>query len=302
MISNDELNGFFINKKYQVISNFYQQSNEKKPPENKPIIDAYYINERIDKINDHSFCNLQINHSFFINMGMRDLHFRDIDFKHNTFINCYFKQSRFEDVNFTGCKFINCNFDDIILSSCNFEYAIFENCFIEYNFLKPNLTNKINLRWALCKSMYIQAKKAGFYKDYKKYFFEEKKASCEHEKRIAFYRSNDDSYYKKYSSWDRKISFLKFCRYKVEKYVWGYGESLIRLFITSILIIIFFTLLQTCINTSFIQALQISVSNFTGIGILTENDLTFIVTFERILGLIFIGLFITALYKYINRG
>lgn len=158
----------------------------------------------------------------------------------------------------------------------------------------------------MCINLYIEAKNLGSYKDYKKYYFASKKASCQHEISKAFHSKQEKDYYSKYTWIEKFDGILKFLLLKTEQIIWGYGESIVRLLITGFITILVFSAVIFMSGYNFPQAFLESVLNFFGGGncpsVYSWDNFTTIMIAEKIFGLLYVGLFLSALYKYINRS
>ena len=281
--------------------------------------DVLFINQRPDnkKINDVRFSlnGLSILNSTFAKMGFRETGFAHLNLSYTVFIDCYFRNAKFENVDFTGCTFINCNFEGVTLISCNFMYAKFENCYIEFEKMKPNLPSHHNLRWKLCINLSIESLKSGQDEDYRKYFYAEKEASEQHNIHKLLYKS--DKYYEKYSVIEGIIGFLKFIQSKANKYLWGYGERLDILIRNILGVILGFGILYYLSGPVFKEngfhiqkeigfwdSLYVSACNFftiTSDYTTSRPGMRLLTAVEGFIGIILMGFFIAALFRYINR-
>lgn len=275
-------------------------------------INRKFVNEKIDK-KIGEVTRLEIHHSFFENLGFRETKITNCDFSHNIFMNCYFKKSQLWNVDFTGSKFIGCNFDGAKIEHCDFIYSDFSNCFITYDNMVNNLSNEYNLREKLCRNLAIESLNAGYDKEYKKYFYEMKKAG--EKDNFETFRLNPNHYYKQKKLQEKILAFIDFTFSKLNKFIWGYGENVRRLCLILVLIIILYALIfhsnlsilinnGQIVNVTFVQSIFISVMNFctTSAGFYAGNSLTEVLFMtENILGVIFFGLFVSVLIKNINR-
>lgn len=274
--------------------------------------DLRFINEKINK-NMNPVQRFEIHHSIFEDMGFRETKMANCDFSHNTFVNCYFKNTEFWNVDFTGSKFINCNFDGVKIQHCDFIYCVFTGCFIEYETMLNNLPNEYNLREKLCRNLSLESLNAGYDKDYKKYFYEMKKAG--EINNFETFRLNPKHYYKQKTFSEKVIAFLQFCFSKINKFIWGYGENISKLFFMLIIIIVLFAALfysdltsleynSVATEISILNALFISVMNLctTSAGFYAGNTFTEILfMIENVIGVVFLGLFVSVITKNINR-
>lgn len=274
--------------------------------------DLGFVNEKIDK-NINPVQRLEIHNSIFEDMGFRETKIANCDFSHNTFINCYFKKTEFWNVDFTGSRFINCNFDGAKIQHSDFIYCKFCGCFIEYEIMLNNLPNEFNLREKLCRNLSLESLNAGYDKDYKKYFYEMKNAG--EIDNFETFRLNPKSYYKQKTISEKIMAFFAYCFSKVNKFIWGYGENIPRLFIMLIIIIFVFALLfyndltlllynNEAVEITMLNALFISIMNLctTSAGFSAGNSFTEILfMIENVVGVLFLGLFVSVITKNINR-
>lgn len=279
-----------------------------------PFIGKLFVDQRPDETFTPE--RLTINHSTFANVSFKKSKLRNCNLAHCVFIDCYFKYTYLENVIFTGCKFINCTFDNISLIECDFRYAVFENCFIEYDLLFNCLPSTANLRWKICTNLALESLRAGNSQEYRKYFFEEKRSSERHYMKMVLQR---ERYYKEhYDSVDRVFGLLKYIASKFSKVLWGYGEKISHLIFVIIIVIFCFSLIYQSLgnvfkeantsgeqrNLNLVESLYFSFCNFLTL----TSDFTSSFIFVRILsviegalGLVLMGFFVAALFRFINR-
>lgn len=218
-------------------------------------------------------------------------------------MNCYFKDAQLINVNFTGCRFINCDFELKLLKDCIFDYAKFESCFIPYDAMQPNLPQWSNMRWRLCKNLGLQAMKDAETDEFRKYLFEEKRASEQHF--WAIIRKPDEYYKNKYSFYDQARAIFLLIVSKLNRRVWAYGENIYQLFATLLFIIILYGFLffilghrvasfEGDVFASFCY--YFNVPNHSGPVVPTHLAAT-----ESFVGVIWTGFFIAALFKHVSR-
>lgn len=252
-----------------------------------------------------------INNSTFAKMGFLGAKFSNDDLKFNVYIDCYFKRAIFEDVNFTGSIFINCNFDEVTLMNTTFDYCKFDGCFIKYKYLIQTLSTRPNIRWEICKNMSLQCLNLGHEDEYRKYYFEEKKASEQYYWK-KFWHKGTEKYYKKYNGVDQLSGIINYCISKLNKLLWGYGEKLSRLIFNMIIVIIAFAFgyykgipsVTKGVAMNGKIAIYMSLSNFFTVSCdyipqgVTYKTLSVL---EGGVGIILMGFFVAALFRYINR-
>jgi hypothetical protein len=272
-----------------------------------------FYNERKPK--DYEITGLKINQSTFLNLGLKISNINNCDLSHCVFVDCYFKYSKMINVNFTNCKFINCNFEDVNLISCTFDYASFQECCIDYDKIKASLPKSSNLKWRLCTNMAIESLRLGNDVQFRRFFFAEKEASEEHY--LSMFKKDDKYYKNHYSSWQSFQGLLKFFSSKLSKYLWGYGEKISYLVLNMALVITAFAITYyfsgnifkingspELVNLSVIDCFYVSICNFVTItsDITTSNHYVRNLTaIEGFFGVILMGFFVAALFRFINR-
>lgn len=277
--------------------------------ENKKQENIILANERIDK--KWNSKNYKINNSTFAKVGFREARFSNDDLRFNTFIDCYFKKAHFEEVNFSTSIFINCNFDEVTLVNCTFEYCQFDGCFIKYEILRPSLSERPNIRWELCKKLSLECLKLGYEDEYRKYYFAEKESSEQYYWK-KFWHKGSEKYYKKYNGIDQLSGLGNYILSKANKFLWGYGEKLTRLVFNIIFVIIIFTIgyyvsiekVSEKMDMTWGIACYMSLSNFFTVTCdYTPSSLSYKVlsVLEGGIGIILMGFFVAALFRYINR-
>lgn len=255
-------------------SNLYETSSS------EPIENKVYANERHDK---KIYSNLIIQNSTFATMGFKENRFIDCTFRYCIFVNCYFRGAHFNNVIFNGCKFIDCNFYSTSYVNRDFSYVSFKDCYIDYDALKHSLPREENLRWALCTNLSIESLNLGSYDNYRKYYFEEMKATEEKNIEIILRRQ---SYYKdKYGGWDAFIALLYLIIGKLNKILWGYGENISTLLFNIVVIILLFSIYyfnsgavfvvngnSILTNLSFYDSFYLSICNFSKIKLKNADE------------------------------
>ncbi|MFH5186320.1 pentapeptide repeat-containing protein [Paenibacillus sp. TAB 01] len=258
-----------------------------------------------------------INHSTFAKVSFKESTLSNCNFSLSVFIDCYFKKTSLENINFVGCKFINCTFDNIKLVQCDIRFTVFENCYIEYDEVKNCLPAQSNIRWKMCTNLALESLRAGDSENYRKFFFEEKSACEEHY--LGMLLQKEKYYKQKYDTIDRIVGLIKYINSQISKLIWGYGER-----IQNLVVVIFFILLifAICYNMqdsvfkeanssqaiakklNFSESLYLSFCNFLTI----TSDFTSINPFVRTItviegtfGVVLMGFFVAALFRFINR-
>lgn len=266
-------------------------------------------NQRIDA--EWQSKNYKINNSTFAKMGFLKSRFSNDDLCFNVFLDCYFKRARFENVNFTGSVFINCNFDEAVFINCTFDYCKFDDCFIKYEDLVQSLSNRPNIRWELCKNLSLECLELGYEDEFRKYYFAEKEASEQYYWK-KFWHKGTEEYYRKYNGIDRLSGLWNYILSKANKFLWGYGEKLARLIANIVVVLIAFAIgyyvsideVASNVNMSWGIASYMSLSNFFTVTCdYTPDGFAYkmLSVAEGGVGIVLMGFFVAALFRYINR-
>lgn len=294
----------------QYFENRFPMKTTDIPNYSDTIQDKIFANERID-INWNAK-QLSIKNCTFAKMGFKESKFSQCDFSFCVFIDCYFKKAEFEQINFTSCIFIRCNFDSAFFNDCNFEYTTFDNCFIPYKQMKNNLPyDKENLCADLCKNLAIQCLNLGEVDDYREYLFEQRHAGERHSIKKLFHKNG--TYYDKYNLFEGICGFFEYIKSKISQFCWGYGEKLGTL-IRNILLLLVVCAVPYYVDRGNITSNSYSINDFWGAlylsicSFLNISNVNFESAFlkvvwlgENIVGVVFIGLFVTALFRRINK-
>lgn len=276
--------------------------------------DYILANKRVDAKWDVK--NKAFNNCTFSNLGLCGAKNKSVNFAHSVFIDCYFRKAKFDAVDFTGAVFINCNFEQAVFINCIFDYARFSGCFIAFDIMKANLPrNMQNLNRDLCRNLGIECLKLGQDREYRKFYFEEKRANEKYYwHKATYFMAPSGSYYNKYSFWDSVDGLFHFILSKANKVLWGYGERLSRLIFNMIVTVSIFAVLFRCGNIvssgiqpkGWFECFYISLCNFITISPVSKYVLgTFYYEFlsvtEAVMGVVLMGFFVAAIFRYINR-
>ena len=179
-----------------------------------------------DKIFSESISNEEYHNHLFIRIGSKKKTFENIDFSHTYFEHCYFKNCFFNSCNFTGCKFTNSNFSGSSFSGCKFEYAQFDKTLVDDDIL-DNCPGYDNLKLKFARMLRINFQSLGNADAANKAIQIELKATEIHLKKE--WTSNEAYYNKKYQNIKRVSSFFEWSFFILFQFIWGNGESLVKL-------------------------------------------------------------------------
>lgn len=303
---------YFVNKKMYIDT---RKPGEKFEFKEKCYSDTIFSGYRWDK--EAKAENAVFNNCVFSNLGMKCCYFSHVNMSHSIFISCYIKAGQFRCCDFSGAVFIDCNFDETSFMDCEFQYAQFKGCYIPYEVMKTNLPRKRhNQNRDLCRNLGLEALHNGDDDNFRKYYFEEKRASEKYFFKKFYHSSDEDGgyYAKKYNIWDAISGFFHFILSKLNCILWGYGERLGRLITNMCLIVLIYwgiyqkmPIQRLDDSLRWYDGLYISLSNFFTISPVSKYTFPdtwgyeFASVSEAGIGVILVGFFVAAIFRYINR-
>lgn len=201
----------------------------------------------IDRIDLGAGNEKAVRNQDFSNLWLQDVNGRDVtydscNFSASIIERGYFFHARFKNCNFTGARFVECNFRQATFEQCKFDYADFNRCVVPAPQILANLPSFANVRWELLHNLRANERSIGENRYEAEIVKKEIEAEIEHWRAV---RTRPSGYYEKYHS---TADFLKAwyhtIRLIVERYVWGHGESLLRLSIAAIVALLLLSILH----------------------------------------------------------
>ena len=226
--------------------------------------------------------------------------FVDVNFKQCDFLRCYFRNCRFIRCDFTGANFKESNFRGAQFEECNFRYTTWEKTFLDEYFLNTCLPSEENLARDLARSLRVNFSQIGNYEAVNKAASIEVSLAGQHLYNAAYSRQ---SYYRaKYKGWSRLVHAMSNARWKSLDLLWGNGESIFRVAISglAVIIIVAVCLMQVHSQLPFSDALWSTFSHFWGIQAGTNIPDSYEVVLTIIRFVLF-GLFMAILVKRLSR-
>ena len=192
----------------------------------------------VENISDEKFILHQ-----FTDFSANDKEIKNCDFSYALFTRVYFRKVVFTNCNFTGAKFFDSNLRDASFINCKFPYAIFKFTIIRSKQVLHNLPEWPNVKINLLQNHKANANSLGDFNAVREYLLEEIEANKEHYRRA---RARKEHYYsEKYKSFRSQVEIYwkSFCIY-IDDFLWGHGESPMKIIRNVIVIIIILTLIQ----------------------------------------------------------
>lgn len=173
----------------------------------------------------------------FVRAVAKRIKFTRVSFKFCIFDNCYFRDCVFDSCDFTGCKFTGSNLNGSNFIDCKFNYAIFERTILDLSAVKDSLPKEENLRARVLRSLRTNFQQQGDAPEVNKAMSLELEATKIHLKKCWY--SSDKYYRDKYPDFKRFSKFSEWVTFSFLHFLWGNGESAIKLFRIFLIILAF---------------------------------------------------------------
>lgn len=218
--------------------------------------------------------DLKYSNYLFVRAVATDFLFRNIDFSKTIFESCYLKDCRFINCTFEGAKFSNSNLQGSYFSDCNFDYVTFEKTYVDYEIFEcaPKWDN---LRFRFARSLKLNYASIGDYIKASKAVTVELQATLSHLR--DSWTSGEKHYRIKYGGLERRFKQLyKWVKVTSLDFVWGNGESLIRLVRFNFIIFLILSIVDVFTSTNkygFIEFLETLFINIPSVyfGLTVEH-------------------------------
>ena len=184
--------------------------------------------------------NADFKNSLFTRVVAKGKKFERIDFKYTIFDTCYFRDCAFDSCDFTGCRFTATNLHGTSFSGCKFDYAHFERTIVDNDILDNCCPAYENLKLRFARTLRMNYQTLGDSVSANKAIVLELEATEMHLWKA--WKSNESYYRKKYKDWKRVSVFLEWIDFKILDFVWGNGESAVKLLRSFVVIVTLMTL------------------------------------------------------------
>ncbi|MGE0171377.1 MAG: pentapeptide repeat-containing protein [Oligoflexales bacterium] len=252
-----------------------------------------------DDVTDKAFRN-----HLFLRVTSKGRTFRDVGFTYSIFDRCYFRDCNFVNCDFTGAQFTSVNFHGAKFDNCKFEYTSFEKTNITSDILNNSSPGWENVALVFARSLRVNFHGIGDVEGVNRAIQCELDATRIH--LLKTWRSRDRYYRKNYQGMRRISYFLKWLRFELGDFLWGNGESILKLGRTIVFFIIFASILHTMFLgrpnalSSYWDAFLILIPAFFGITHSTDYP-DLILAFLYFARLVLIGLLMTIVVKRLSR-
>lgn len=158
--------------------------------------------------------------------------FRKVTFKQSNLLDCYFRNCRFIECDFTGAFIKATNLQGSQFENCSFRYATWEKSRLDDDFMDNCLPSEENLARDLVRSLRVNFMETGNYEAVNRAAAIEVRLTGQHLYKAAYSR---EAYYRsKYKGWKRVTHALQHVRWLALEWLWGNGESIVRVLLSSL--------------------------------------------------------------------
>jgi hypothetical protein len=221
-----------------------------------------------DKYWDRDVSNKKLSDRVFERVSAKDIRFASVDFKYCVFDDCYLRSCAFDSCDFTGCRFVRTSFHGSTFTGCIFDYASFDRTLIDPDILDTCCPGWDNLKLRFARTLRMNYQGLGDSAAVNKAIIVELNATRSH--LYKTWRSNESYYRNKYQGIRRLQQFLAWSGFVALDFVWGNGESAVKLARTTIVLLALLAVLDTLsyrnpmLVADFAQALVDSPQVFLG--------------------------------------
>lgn len=242
--------------------------------------------------------------TLFTRLVAKEKNFHRVDFKYCIFDASYLRDCGFTDCDFTGCRFINSNLIGSSFSGCRFDYSSFQNTQIDNDILDSNCPSWENLKLKFARSLRLNYQQLGDAKSANKAMNVELAATAEHHRKS--WSSRESYYRKKYTGMKRLTAFWHWFEFKTLDFIWGNGESLIKLTRAFLICLAIIAILHTACESdpslvcNYLLGLGEAPSIFFGVT-KPANFPTYLITLIYVVRLILFAFFMAIMIKRFGR-
>lgn len=253
------------------------------------------------ELKDHQFIRdvtkAEHKNTVFIRLTAVDKRFEKVDFRYCTFDTCYLRKCTFDSCDFTGCRFVGTSFSGSSFSGCKFDYALFERTDVDGDILIYGRPSQENLAMRFSRSLRLNFQQMGDVESANRAIRVELDATREHLSKA--WKANTAYHKKKYGG-RRFEYFLKWLNFRFLELLWGHGESVFRLSISLLVVVLVLAASELALGTTLLAAIIEAPQVLLGIA----NPMGFpglVMALIVVVRLVFFGLFTSTLIKRLSR-
>lgn len=269
----------------------------------KMLLDSHRVHET-DKKFDNDVENAKFVNHLFVRLVAKKRRFVNVDFKYSIFDTSYLRNCIFDSCDFTGCRFVGTNLYGSSFTGCKFEYSNFERTLVDSDILDTGCPGPENLKMKFARTLRVNYQQLGDASSANKAIQVELKATEIHLHKA--WSSNESYYRKKYAKWGRAKAFVEWVQFKTLDFIWGNGESTIKLIRSTLFILLTMTIIDvaayrnTQLISSYLNSLYESPQIFLG-TLTPPNYPRSYLTAILFVRLVTFGFFMSIIIKQYNR-
>ena len=274
--------------------------------------DTLFVNQRFDEEPLEGAKFLQCT---FANISFKRSKLRNCVFSACVFEDCYFRETQINDCHFPATRFIDCEFIRPRIFGGGFAFVRFVRSVVPYDFFELNLPPEPNLCRDLANNLATAAADLGLDKDARRYRL---RSIDEAERALSRGWRWKDEYAERHfrTGIERARALAQLLGSRLNGLIWGHGERIRRLLGSlAIVAVLLGPLLlflarnhlhpqdgQHLVAGDYWTLSVASVLNSPGVaGIDTTGVARWIVLAESAVGLLFLGLFVTYVFRAVTR-
>ena len=257
-----------------------------------------------DKRFDSSISEDRFINKLFERVVAKEIIFKNINFSYCIFDAAYLRSCTFESCIFTGCRFVNSNLTGSSFNACTFDYATFEKTYIDNDVLTLSCPTRENLKLKFARSLRVNYQQLGDAQSANQAINVELRATEEH--LYKSWISREPYYRKKYKGLDHFKVFLEWLSFKALDYIWGNGESALKLFRAVVVVMAIIALIHVfsygkpTLVRSYYEAFLLAPQILLGI-IEPKQYPSMYLTAINLVRLVMFGFFMSIIIKRFNR-
>jgi hypothetical protein len=273
------------------------------------VLDTAFVNQRFD---DAELSGARFEHCTFANVSFLNTRLDDCHFLNCVFEGCYFRKTRLTECHLPASRFIDCEFVKPRIFACGFQYTRFQRSAPRFIEVESSLPGEPNLCRELCHNLATEASVLGNENEARQYRL---RAIREREEELRRgYRWSDSYSESHYPELERVRAFLELCVSRLNGWLWGHGEYLTRLLLNVVVLALIIGPILLYLardhlhkggSIGFGDCVVLSVASVLNTaataGVGTTGVGVAIVLALSALGLLFLGLFVTYVFRAVTR-
>lgn len=245
-----------------------------------------------------------LSNRLFIRLIAKGRRFHKVNFQYTIFDGCYLRKCVFDSCDFTGVRFTASNLYESAFVGCKFDYCSFEKTVVGAEILDVGCPGWENLKLRFARTLRMNYQQLGDAKAVNKAMAVELRATEIHLHKA--WHSNEAYYRKHYAGWKRAKVFFEWFEFKFLDFVWGNGESALKLLRAVIIVLVLMALTDVvtfgetnrveAYVYAFLEAPQIFLGTLSPVHY--SKGYLALITFIRLVAM---GFFLSIIIKRFNR-